>query len=399
MENNEIMEKLLEDDKLTSSTVETEKTKKAAWRWDSLVSKVRIVTAKYKVYIVLWLILIALLRLIYIPDIENSLKSNESKYDNIERQLTNLEQMINVANNDMSSLCDSNGIIENEKILKECLNNNKRCEKLPEEWRIWTWNEIDYKKIRIPLSYLQLHSLYNKKMPVDEKVVLKNLNEYMIKENISWLEPEKVWEILRIEIWDPVEVTNWNNQFFEVTVDAKIKFWNVDELVGFLSNIEKKMIENGDDRILYKIQTVSYDIITNNEPQITDISMIAYYYHDERFDFQTFPIIVNINGDNIKLQQEEWNDWPSNVSLKEQITKKEKIEAKDLVNAPERFSVEFKNWKWIDTTAKWNQKVLINIWRPECRESDADNDWNNKWNNWVEEDSEWFFDKILNIFN
>jgi hypothetical protein len=65
------------------------------------------------------------------------------------------------------------------------------------------------------------------------------------------------------------------------------------------------MIENGDDRILYKIQSVSYDIITNDEPQITDISMIAYYYHDERFDFQTFPVIVNINGDNIKLQQEE----------------------------------------------------------------------------------------------
>jgi hypothetical protein len=35
---------------------------------------------------------------------------------------------------------------------------------------------------------------------------------------------------------------------------------------------------------LYKIQTVSYDIVTKDEPQVTDIEMIAYYYHDEKFN-------------------------------------------------------------------------------------------------------------------
>jgi hypothetical protein len=46
------------------------------------------------------------------------------------------------------------------------------------------------------------------------------------------------------------------------------------------------MIDNREDRILYKIQTVSYDVVSNDEPQITDISMIAYYYHDENIDDQ-----------------------------------------------------------------------------------------------------------------
>jgi hypothetical protein len=109
-------------------------------------------------------------------------------------------------------------------------------------------------------------------------------------------------------------------------------------------------------------------------------------------------VIVNINGDNIKLQQEEWNDLPSNISLKEQITKKEQIEAKDLVVLPEWFSAEFKNWKWIDTTAKWNQRILINIWRIECTEYNTNND-SDKWDNGVEEDSESFFDKMISIFN
>lgn len=413
MENNEIMEKLLQDDKVTSSNVET--TKKAKGAEESHASRVRVVTAKYKLFIVVILIFIALLWLIYIPNVDKSLKSKDATYNNINAQLTSLNQKIDAANKDMSYLCDNDGIISNEKNLKNCLDGNSECEKLPADWKEWSGNNVDYTKIRVPLSYLQLHSLYNKKMPVDEKVVLKNLNEYLIKQDISWLEKEKVWEILRIEIWDPEiiwyrtkESPTWNPDdpvkvesipnFFAVPVDTKIEFWNVDELVGFLSNIEKKMIENGDDRILYKIQSVSYDIITNDEPQITDISMIAYYYHDERFDFQTFPVIVNINGDNIKLQQEEWNDLPSNISLKEQITKKEQIEAKDLVVLPEWFSAEFKNWKWIDTTAKWNQRILINIWRIECTEYNTNND-SDKWDNGVEEDSESFFDKMISIFN
>ena len=281
MENNEIMEKLLQDDKVTSSNVET--TKKAKGAEESHASRVRVVTAKYKLFIVVILIFIALLWLIYIPNVDKSLKSKDATYNNINAQLTSLNQKIDAANKDMSYLCDNDGIISNEKNLKNCLDGNSECEKLPADWKEWSGNNVDYTKIRVPLSYLQLHSLYNKKMPVDEKVVLKNLNEYLIKQDISWLERERVWEILRIEIWDPVQV-NWDNHFFAVPVDTKIEFWNVDELVGFLSNVEKKLIENSNDRILYKIQSVSYDIITNDEPQITDISMIAYYYHDERFD-------------------------------------------------------------------------------------------------------------------
>jgi hypothetical protein len=67
-------------------------------------------------------------------------------------------------------------------------------------------------------------------------------------------------------------------------VDVQIEFETIDDLIGFLYNVEKKLIDKSEDRILYKIQTVSYDIVTNDEPQVTDISMMAYYYHDDRFD-------------------------------------------------------------------------------------------------------------------
>ena len=112
---------------------------------------------------------------------------------------------------------------------------------------------------------------------------------------------DKVWDILKISIWetetlwywvketptwnpnDPIKKENIPN-FFSVPVEVSIEFDSVNDLVEFLYNTEKKIIDQSDDRILYKIQSVSYDIVSNDEPQITDIAMIAYYYYDERFD-------------------------------------------------------------------------------------------------------------------
>jgi hypothetical protein len=54
-------------------------------------------------------------------------------------------------------------------------------------------------------------------------------------------------------------------------------------LISFVHNVEKTLITIPSDRILYKIQEVGYDIVASSEPQTTEISMIAYYYHDPRF--------------------------------------------------------------------------------------------------------------------
>ena len=284
MENNEIMQRLLQDDK--PSTNPDEKSwvaEKHSNNKDAQISRIRVVTAKYKVYIVLVLIVIAALLFKYIPDASDAYDASLVNYGNVNSRLSNLEININQANMDMEYLCDKDiWVVANEKVLKKCLNEDKACDRLPEWWKSWTWEDAVY-NFNIPLSYLQLHSLYNKKMPVDEKRVLKNLNEYLIKKEIDWWDKDKVWNILRIEIWDPKAI-QWNERFFEVPVNVEIEFPNVEDLVWFLYNIEKKLIDNWEDRILYKIQSVSYDIVANDEPQITDISMIAYYYHDERFN-------------------------------------------------------------------------------------------------------------------
>ena len=283
MENNEIMKRLLEDD------VHGEPTKKSSWsstksqKEEELhISRIRVVTAKYKVYIVLLLIFICILLFDSIPNIRDSYEAKQNAYNQVNSQLASIKNDIQKAKADMDYLWE---IKNNEQTLKKCLNEKSKdvCLRLPESWMVWewTWKKYDFS---VPLSYLQLHSLYNKKMPVDEKKVLKNLNEYLIKQDITWGSKTKVWDILKISIWDPQAVNNGDDHFFEVPVDVTVEFTTIGDLTWFLYNVEKKLVDKWEDRILYKIQSVSYDIISSNEPQVTDISMLAYYYHDERFE-------------------------------------------------------------------------------------------------------------------
>ena len=313
MENNEIMERLLQDDKQNNSAVKESADTNAPKNWELQVSRIRIVSAKYKVYIVLLAIFICLLALVYIPQEDKALKANSSSFDQVNSQLNRLKTDIKSADNDKKYLCDeTDGIISNEQALKNCLDNQSVCSSLPETWKIWSWNKLEDYDTKVRLSYLQTNSLYNEKMPVDEKRVLKNLNEYLIKQDISWGDRKKVWDILKINIWDPESVEGWANHFFKVSVDVEIEFDTVGDLTWFLYNVEKKMIDNREDRILYKIQSVSYDVVSNDEPQITDISMIAYYYHDERFDEQSEcgndPDKTNV-GDNQQDDNISDSDW------------------------------------------------------------------------------------------
>jgi hypothetical protein len=71
MENNEIMERLLQDDK-AQATVKGVSSKSQS-NGDIQISKIRIISAKYKVYIILMLIFVAILG-VNIPKEQQSLR-------------------------------------------------------------------------------------------------------------------------------------------------------------------------------------------------------------------------------------------------------------------------------------------------------------------------------------
>ena len=90
MENNEIMQRLLQDDKSKSNISDETLVKKTNGDKEIPMSRIRIVTAKYKVYIILLVIFICLLLLIYIPNAKDSLNSIRSSYQQANSQLNSL---------------------------------------------------------------------------------------------------------------------------------------------------------------------------------------------------------------------------------------------------------------------------------------------------------------------
>ncbi|MDR3169543.1 MAG: hypothetical protein LBU27_07520 [Candidatus Peribacteria bacterium] len=171
----------------------------------------------------------------------------------------------------------------NQATLETCLNeeNSQACTSLPDNWNV-EYKGKTIKDFSIPLSYLQLHSLYTEKMPIDEQKVLRNLNEYLIRDGIVQGVAVKNGDIKSIHIGD-AEAVNGSAIFFSVPLTFSIEFDRVEDLISFVRNVEKKLISFPNDRILYKIQQVSYDIVTSTQPQTTTLEMIAYYYHDSRF--------------------------------------------------------------------------------------------------------------------
>lgn len=323
MENKEIMERLLDSDIKSQTDKKVGDTPVKFNKDDDLpISRIRIVTAKYKVYIVLLLIFICLFLLEYIPNIKNSYNATKNTYQQANSDLIGIQYQITAAEEDVNYLWE---IVSNEENLRNCLNEtNKRiCASLPESWMEWEEENRQY-NLSIPISYLQIHSLYNKKMPVDEKKVLRNLNEYLIKENIDWTTRTRVWDIQRISIWDPEVVVKWDEHFFKVPVWVSIKFEAIGDLTWFLYNVEKKLIQNWDDRILYKIQSVSYDIISRDEPQTTDIEMLAYYYYDEKFEWVKEEIIPETVENNEEIGEDD-NNKDSEDSTQESLETNEDV--------------------------------------------------------------------------
>lgn len=286
MENSEIMKRLMQDSNPSDSQQKSNSNAKGSEKTNELaLSRIRVVTAKYKVLSILLLIFICILGFDLIPNAQSWYDDSVESYNKEDAKLVEINKKVLEASDDIKLLT---WIIYNEENLAQCLNKKDStvCSNLPVNWMVWEDDNREY-DLTIPVSYLQLHSLFNKKMAVDEKKVLKNLNEYLIKEDMEWNWKDRVWNILIISIWDPSPVEPWDEHFFVVPVNVTIEFTKIEDLIWFLYNVEKKIIDKDKwwDRILYKIQTVSYDIISHDEPQVTDISMLAYYYYDEKFDW------------------------------------------------------------------------------------------------------------------
>lgn len=252
MKNNNIIENILKKSKSYLQVEDEEKVE--MWQ-------IRIVSIRYRIYSIIMTILILIWIFNYALPKQEVFKSSKQSLESIKAEVKdfwNKQQKLQ-ADIDLSLK------IENwEKAILECINDQQWCEQIDPEIK---------KNFSEAVSYLQANSLTSEKMTVDEKMILKNINEYLTKENFTG--SAKNWEINNIGIWDPTE---FKDNLYYVSVYLNITFENKDTLLSFIHNIERKINPQTDLRILYKIDEISYDLMSYEEEQNVDIYLKAFYY-------------------------------------------------------------------------------------------------------------------------
>jgi hypothetical protein len=74
------------------------------------------------------------------------------------------------------------------------------------------------------------------------------------------------------------EVIEGKVKFYKLPIEVEITFDDKDDLITFVDNIESYIIPDKENRILYVIDEVSYDIMAYDEEQSTNVSLSAYYF-------------------------------------------------------------------------------------------------------------------------
>lgn len=225
----------------------------------------RVVTAKYKVYVIILLILGVILGTKLLPHAWSTFQTTQEKLNMKEQSLSALEQKIMLLNQEKKAW------LLTEKAQKQviaCFNEQSGCDQIP---------SLLQHNLSTAIAYLQLGNLTSDKMGIDEKKILKNLDQYLIRNNPTDMISSKNGDIQSISIGEE-KIIDDEVRFYELPISIKVTFSNKDDLISFVDNIEKYIILAPEDRILYKIQGVSYDMAAYEEEQETEIELQAYYF-------------------------------------------------------------------------------------------------------------------------
>ena len=239
---------------------------------DNQLAVTRVVTAKYKVYVIILLVLRVLLGTKYLPEGYAYFQSVQANYEAKQTQLDELKKTFDQLTQDKIQLFN---IQKYANQATTCVNDKKDCTSLPDGLKSDFWPVV---------SYLQIGELTSEKMKIDEQKILRNLDQYLIKNDPTEKVSTTNGVIEGIEIGEPEAVSGTiasakDANFYRVPITIKVTFSDKDDLISFVDNIEKFVIPNKKDRILYKIDEVSYDMMAYDESQTTEILLSAYYFN------------------------------------------------------------------------------------------------------------------------
>ncbi len=227
-----------------------------------LITTSRVVSIRYRIYfIVLLLVLIIFGNNIVLPAWDN-FQATKTKVSDINLQISSFQTRKLQSEADQKLIQKINSQQDN---IISCLNSRTNCSAIDPALR----NNFSFAR-----SYIQLNNLTDPKMYINEKILLANINEYLLRDPVTKV---KNWLINKIAIGE-TKPFFWN--LFYVPLKLNITFDTKDALLSFIDNVEKRVLSDVQYRVLYKIDKVNYDIAHYATQQKVDIDMNAYYYTD-----------------------------------------------------------------------------------------------------------------------
>jgi len=234
----------------------------------SQVQEMRFVSVKYKIYT---FAIVCLLILLYGP-VTDTINASWDKRE----EGNAIDTTINTRIDSQAEYTTKTNLLkkieENKELVITCINEQDKCDQLPEEI---TANLPTIK------SYIQIGSLKKDKMEINESKILKTINEFMTREDPLSLERKYNGNVTNITIGDtkPLE-----NNIVQVPLSMTVTFNSKEKLINFISNIENNIFytqtDGLNDSVLYRIEQLTYDIVNYKETQDVAINLSAYAYNE-----------------------------------------------------------------------------------------------------------------------
>ena len=227
-----------------------------------LITTSRVVSIRYRIYFIVLLLVLVIFG-------NNILLSAWDDYQSTKTEVSDIDFKTSTFDiKKLQSVADQKLIqkIEDQQAnIISCLDTRTNCSEIDPALRT---------NFSFARSYIQLNNLTDPKMFVNEKILIANINEYLLRDPAT---KTKNGLINKIAIGDPKQFF-WN--LFYVPLKLNITFDTKDALLSFIDNVEKRVLADPEYRVLYKIDKVNYDIANYTTQQQVDIDLNAYYYTD-----------------------------------------------------------------------------------------------------------------------
>lgn len=249
----------------------------------SLVKQNQIATVRYKVYIFFLCLVIFLFWPTFVTTVEavRGEWAVEFSFTDPLKVFTKewwwwLIKQSDKITKDIQKTNNEIGKVKIEKRVVELLSDQKKQNRLINCLNVSECEGIDerlLKDIKFLRVFMTMNYLGGNKMSFDQKRLLKNINEFLIR-TPGWLENGY---LKNISFGGPSVLDKWL-KLTKLPIALSIDFDHKRNLITFLENVEEKVYT--DLPILYVVESINYDIINYTQRQSINASIAAYYFDD-----------------------------------------------------------------------------------------------------------------------